>query len=150
MPEQRKYCTFYLDGGLFGIEVEKVQEVVRNVEMTRVPLAPPVVGGLINLRGRIVTAIDLRIRLGLNPRPPDQLPRNIVLEGDGGPVSLLVDEMSGVLEIPADAFVSPPESLQGRLRALLRGVHKLQDKLLLLLDTDKVGDITAEVAAGGR
>ena len=81
MTDERQYCTFYLDGHYFGIDVRKVQEVIRYQEMTRVPLAHPVVRGLINLRGQIVTAIDLRRRLELRDRPPGRLPvRSRLLE----------------------------------------------------------------------
>jgi purine-binding chemotaxis protein CheW len=148
MSEQRRFCTFILDTRLFGIEVEKVREVIRYVEMTRVPLAPAVVGGLINLRGHIVTALDLRTRLGLSARPTEALPMNIVLEAEGGSVSLLVDEIAGVLTVAEDAFEPPPASLQGPSRSLIRGVYKLPGKLLLALDSERVVDITAEVASG--
>jgi purine-binding chemotaxis protein CheW len=74
MNETRQYCTFHLDGLFFGVEVSQVQEVLRYQDMTRVPLAPPMVRGLINLRGQIVTAFDLRQRLGMPPRPADEMP----------------------------------------------------------------------------
>lgn len=144
MPKKRKLCTFFLDETLFGIEVEKVQEVVRHLEMTRVPLAPPVVGGLINLRGQIVTTIDLRMRLGLGPRSAERLATNIVLEEEGGSVSLCIDEISGVLEVPEDAFEDPPESLGESWRELIRGVYKLPERLLLVLNVERVADITAD------
>src|SRR3569832_2681021 len=99
MTTANQYSTFYLDGLFFGIEVEKVQEVIRYQEMTRVPLASSVVQGLINLRGQIVTAIDLRRRLDLKPRPDGELPMNVVVRSDDGAVSLLVDEIGDVLEI---------------------------------------------------
>src|SRR5262249_48304790 len=84
--EKNQFCTFVLDGHFFGVEVHKVQEVIRYLEMTRVPLAPPVVQGLINLRGQIVTAIDLRRRLQLRERPADRLPMNVVIRTDDGPM----------------------------------------------------------------
>ena len=84
------------------------------------PLAPPVVRGLINLRGQIVTAIDLRRRLELRDRPADQLPVNVVVHTDDGAVSLLVDEIGDVLEVPENAFERPPETLQGTARELIR------------------------------
>src|ERR671936_28074 len=100
MSDEHKFCTFTLDGLLFGVEVLKVQEVIRYLEMTRVPLAPAVVRGLINLRGQIVTAIDLRRRLELSDRPADQQPVNVVVHTDDGAVSLLVDEIGDVLQVP--------------------------------------------------
>src|SRR5271166_2165306 len=99
MADGHQYCTFYVDGHYFGIDVLKVQEIIRYQEMTRVPLAPPVVQGLINLRGQIVTAIDLRRRLEMKDRPADQLPLNVVVQTDDGAVSLLVDEIGDVLQL---------------------------------------------------
>jgi len=138
MPDTCQYCTFFVDGHYFGLDVRKVQEIIRYQEMTRVPLAPPVVRGLINLRGQIVTAIDLRRRLELDDRPADRPPVNVVLHTDDGAVSLLVDEIGDVLHVPAAAFERPPETLRGAARELIQGAYKLHDRLLLVLDTDKV------------
>ena len=146
MAEAQQFCTFFLEGLFFGIEVEKVQEVIRYQEMTRVPLAPSVVGGLINLRGQIVTAVDMRRRLGLSERPEDQLPMNVVVRTDDGAVSLLVDEIGDVLETEEESFERPPETVQGVARELIRGVYKLKGQLLLILDTDKALN---EVSANG-
>lgn len=137
MAEEKQYCTFYVAGQYFGLEVLKVQEVIRYQEMTRVPLAPPVVRGLINLRGQIVTAIDLRRRLELNERPADQTPLNVVVHTDDGAVSLLVDEIGDVLEVSEKQFEPPPETLQGPARQLIRGAYKLPERLLLILDAER-------------
>src|SRR6516162_5028936 len=112
MTDAHQYCTFYADGHYFGLDVRRVQEITRYREMTRVPLAPPVVRGLINLRGQIVTAIDLRRRLELKDRPGDQLPVNVVVQTDDGAVSLLVDEIGDVLEVPEQAFEPAPDTVQ--------------------------------------
>jgi purine-binding chemotaxis protein CheW len=114
--------------------------------MTRVPLAPPVVRGLINLRGQIVTAIDMRRRLELGERPTGQVPINVVVQTDDGAVSLLVDEIGDVLEVLDRTFERPPETLRGSARELIQGAYKLPDRLLLILDTDR----TVNVQAGGR
>jgi purine-binding chemotaxis protein CheW len=135
MSEATQYCTFLLDGRYFGVDVQQVQEVIRYQEMTRVPLASPVVSGLINLRGRIVTAIDLRRRLGLPDRPADKLPMNVVVRTGDEAVSLLVDEIGDVIEVPADQFESPPETLRGVARTLVDGAYKLEDRLMLVLNT---------------
>lgn len=135
MSTTHQFCTFHVDGLFFGVEVLNVQEVIRYQEMTRVPLASHVVRGLINLRGQIVTAIDLRRRLALRERPADRLPMNVVVRTDDGAVSLLVDEIGDVLEVDAAAFERPPETLRGTARELVRGVYKLKDRLLLILDT---------------
>ena len=137
MAVEHQYCTFFLGMHYFGIDVLKVQEIIRYQEMTRVPLAPPVVRGLINLRGQIVTAIDLRRRLDLPDRPEGSLPVNVVVHTDDGAVSLLVDEIGDVLEVPEKAFERPPETLKGTARELIRGAYKLEDRLLLILDTER-------------
>jgi purine-binding chemotaxis protein CheW len=134
----KQFSTFYLDRLLFGVEVARVQEVLRYQEMTPVPLAAPVVSGLINLRGQIVTALDLRRRLKLTERATDRLPMNVVVRVGEEAVSLLVDEIGDVFEVDDDAFELPPETLQGEARRLIRGAYKLEDKLLLVLDTDEV------------
>src|SRR5262245_30399980 len=110
--------------------------------MTRVPLAPAVVRGLINLRGQIVTAIDLRRRLEFAERPADQLPVNVVVRTDDGAVSLLVDEIGDVLQVPETLFERPPETLRGTARELIQGTYKLQDRLLLILDPERTVCVT--------
>jgi len=137
MSEKQQFSTFFVDRLYFGIEVEKVQEVLRYQEMTRVPLAPPVVCGLINLRGQIVTALDLRRRLDLSARTNGDLPMNVVVRTNEGGVSLLVDEIGDVVEVDEATFERPPDTLNARARELIRGVHKLNDRLMHVLDTDK-------------
>lgn len=132
----RQYCTFYLNDQCFGLDVLRVQEVVRHQAMTRVPLAHPMVRGLINLRGQIVTAIDLRRRLNLPDRPADMEPVNVVVETADGAVSLMVDDVGDVLEVDESQFEPSPETLQGCARELIRGAFKLADRLLLVLDLD--------------
>ena len=134
MTDSKQYVTFFLNGLFLGVEVLKVQEIIRYQEMTRVPLAPNMIQGLINLRGQIVTAIDLRCRLELAARPEGQLPLNIVVRTDDGAVSLLVDEIGDVVEIQDEAYEEPPATLKGVARELVRGVYKLENRLLLILD----------------
>jgi len=134
---QAQFCTFVVDGYHFGIEVELVQEVLRYQEMTRVPLAQAVVSGLINLRGQIVTAVNLRRRLALSERTDGALPMNVILRSDDGPVSLLVDEIGEVLSVEADLAEPPPETLRGAERELVKHVYKLNGRLLLILDAEK-------------
>ena len=137
MSTSRQYCTFFIDDLFMALEVERVQEVLRPQEMTPVPLASRVVKGLINLRGQIVTAVDLRRRLQLPDRADGQPSMNIVLRAEGGAIALLVDEIGDVLEVEQTAFERPPETLQGVARDLLLGIYKLKDRLLLVLDADK-------------
>ena len=147
MMDETRFCTFFLDGLFFGIEVERVQEVFRYQQMTRVPRAANVVAGLINLRGQIVTALDLRRRLELRPRPEGDLPMNIVLQSDDLSVSLLVDDIGDVVEVTSEAFEASPETLSGVARELILGAYKLADRLLLILDTDKAATIPASGSA---
>lgn len=137
MSQPKQYCTFLLHGLFFGVEVMQVQEVLRYQQMTRVPLASPTVRGLINLRGQIVTALDLRRRLELPERASDSEPMNVVIRASDGVVSLLVDEIGDVVEIAEDTFERPPETLTGIARELVRGVYKMKERLLLVLDTEK-------------
>ena len=150
MADAHQYCTFYLDGHYFGLDVLKVQEIIRYQEMTRVPLAPPVVRGLINLRGQIVTALDLRRRLELHDRPADQLPVNVVVQTDDGAVSLLVDEIGDVLAVPETAFERPPETLKGAAQELIRGAYKLNHHLLLILDTERTVSLADSPSSAGK
>ncbi len=137
MSEARQFCTFALDDMFFGVDVVEVQEVIRYQEMTAVPLSSPNISGLINLRGQVVTAVDLRRRLDMPQRATDQLPMNVVVHTDDSAVSLLVDEIEDVREVSSDTFEPLPETLTGVARELVSGVHKLEDRLLLILDTKK-------------
>jgi len=131
----RQLCTFLLDGLLFGVDVTRVQEVIRHQEMTPVPLAPSVVAGLINLRGQIVTALDMRQKLNMPPRPSDQLPMNVVVRQDEGVVSLLVDEIGDVVDVDDASVEPPPETLPIDAKAMISSVYKLEEQLSLLLNT---------------
>ncbi|MFQ5443864.1 MAG: chemotaxis protein CheW, partial [Nitrospinales bacterium] len=124
MADERQFCTFYLDTYYFGVEVTNVQEVFRYQEMTPIPLASNVVKGLINLRGQIVMSIDLRRRLNLPALPEEQLPMNVVVRTDDGVLSLLVDEIGDVLEVPDEVFEPPPDTINEETRELVRGVYK--------------------------
>jgi purine-binding chemotaxis protein CheW len=138
MFDQTQYGTFVVDDLLFGVEVRRIQEVIRAQTMTRVPLAPAVVGGLINLRGEIVTAIDMRRRLDLEPLVSGAEPMNVVVRtSTGSAASLLVDQIGDVLEVCADTFEAPPAHLDLAAQALIRGAHKLDGQLLLVLDIDR-------------
>jgi purine-binding chemotaxis protein CheW len=134
----QQFCTFYLDSLFLGVEVERIQEVIRYLNMTPVPLAPDYVRGLINLRGQIVTALDLRPCLEIAARESETTPMNVVIRTDDGPVSLLVDEIGDVLEPSEASFERPPDTLTGPLREMIRGVYKLKDALLLIVDTGQM------------
>jgi purine-binding chemotaxis protein CheW len=123
--------TFSVNGHLFGVEVAVVQEVIRYQPMTRVPLAPAALAGLINLRGQVITAVDLRRRLGFPDRAAGELGMDVIVRTRGGLVSLLVDRIGDVTQ---EAFEEPPETLGGIARELIRGAYKLDHALLLSLD----------------
>ena len=133
----RQYSTFFLDGLYLGVEVLKVQELIRYQEMTRVPLASSVVRGLINLRGQIVTAIELRRRFDMPDRPAGQMPMNVVVRLDDVAVSLLVDEIGDVVEVNEEQFEPAPETIRGRANDLVIGVYKMAERLLLVLDVER-------------
>jgi purine-binding chemotaxis protein CheW len=131
-----RICTFTIDDALYGLEVHRVQEVLRAQEATRVPLARANIRGLINLRGQIVMAIDLRRCLGLPPA--DRPPMNLVLRSDDGPVSLLIDGAEDVIDVDQATFEPPPTNLLGPRRDLLRGTYDHAGRLIHLLDADAV------------
>ncbi len=141
MPSLQQFCTFLLDGNTFGVPVPAVQEVIQFQEMTPVPLAPAVVSGMINLRGQIVTAIDLRRRMGLCERSDGRLPLNVIVRTGEEAVSLLVDEIGDVIEVGEDVRETPPETLGGAARRMIHGVYKLPDRLLLTLNIDRIVDL---------
>jgi purine-binding chemotaxis protein CheW len=134
--DANQFCTFHVDDLYFGVDVQEVQEVIRFQEMTRVPLAADAVQGLINLRGQIVPAIDMRRQLALPDRGAEDLPMNVVVRTDDGPVSLLVDEIGDVVEVDPETYEPRPETVQGPARRLVDSVYKLPDRLLLILDTE--------------
>jgi purine-binding chemotaxis protein CheW len=137
MGDTRQFCTFRVDALHAGVEVQHVQEVVRSKTLTVVPLAPRSVHGLMNLRGEILTAIDVRCRLGLPGRPAGCLPMSIVLAREFGTVSLLVDEVGDVLDLDADLFEPPPETLHDAGDGIVVGAYKLRHGLLLVLDVER-------------
>jgi|SRR5580658_216938 purine-binding chemotaxis protein CheW len=148
MAQSSQYCTFYLDKLLFGVELKGVQEVIRSLEVTRVPLAPAAVSGLINLRGQVVTAVDLRRQLQLEPRPPGLPAMNVVVRSDDGAVSLLVDEIGDVVEVEEISFEPPPGTLRSSVRSMVQGVHKLNGRLLHVLDIENACHICADGQTG--
>ncbi|MBS3940679.1 MAG: chemotaxis protein CheW [Actinobacteria bacterium] len=140
-----EYCTFRLDRLTFGIEVHQVQEVIRPQPLTGVPRSNSVVAGLINLRGQIVTAIDLRKRLELPERPEGEEAMNVVVRTPEGEVSFLVDEIGDVVHVDETTFETPPDTVQGIARELITGAYKLEDRLLLILDVLKTVQLPATV-----
>lgn len=131
-----QFATFWLGTGLYGIEVERVREVLRQQDITAVPLAPPTVAGLINLRGQVVTTIDLRERLQLESATEDTQQMLVVVLVAGESIALLVDRIGGVVDVNDEQFEPPPDTLHGVVRELVLGAYKLDGQLLLGLDVD--------------
>lgn len=129
-----QYATFRVADHYLGIGVLEVQEVLREQRVTQVPLAPPAVAGLINLRGQIVPELDMRRILHLPPRPPDAVTFSVVVRSEHGAVSLIVDQIDDVLELDASSSEPVPKNVEPRVRALLCGIHQLPEQLLLILD----------------
>lgn len=136
MSSPRQYCTFHVGDLLLALDVGVIQEVLRYQQMTRIPTAPSTIRGLVNLRGQIVVAYDLRRRLGLSPNTDGHEPFNIVIRGDDGVVSLLVDEIGDVLTIPESAIEPLPSTVTPGLRELMMGLVRLDTRLLMLLDPE--------------
>lgn len=136
-----QFSTFFVADLFFGVDVLRVQEVLRFQHMTRVPQAPEVIEGLINLRGQIVTAIDMRRRLGIPARTSEQAPMNMVVRTEDGAVSLLVDEIGDVVDVDVNSYERPPENLDPAAHEFIRCVYKLKDRLLLVLDAERAVDL---------
>jgi len=137
VSQRKQFCTFYLDSRLFGVDVLKIQEVLRFQPMTEVPLASAVIRGLLNLRGSIVSTLDLRRRFAMPPLDSDTLPTNVVAQTPSGLISLLVDRIGDVVEVEQADFEPPPETLDATARELIDGVYKLPSGLLLILNVER-------------
>ena len=131
--EHRDYVTMSIADQMFGIPVLKVQDVLGTQSITRVPLAPPEVAGSLNLRGRIVTAIDVRPRLGMPKRDEGKNPMSVVVEHDGELYSLLVDSVGEVLSLDTRDYQRNPPTLNPRLREFSDGIYRLNGSLLVVL-----------------
>lgn len=145
--DTEEFVTFTIVDQLFGIPVLKVQDILSAHRITRIPLAPPEIAGSLNLRGRIVTAIDVRLRLGLEPRDREASAMSIVVEHKNDLYSLLVDAVGEVLALSPDEFERNPPTLDARLRVYSDGIYRLNDQLLVVLDVTRLLDYSREHAA---
>jgi purine-binding chemotaxis protein CheW len=134
MTQMEHLCTFDVDTLFVGIEVSRIQEILRAQPVTPVPLAASVIRGLMSLRGQIVPVMDLRQRLGVPPAGPELEQFNVLIRTSDGPVSLLVDRVGDVVEVETSAFEPAPDTLDAAYRSLIRGAYKLEKRLLLALD----------------
>lgn len=143
-----EFVTLRLDGQLLGIPVLSVHDVLSPQKITRIPLAPDWVAGVLNLRGRIVTAINLRQRLGLKPREDRAKDMSIVIEFRGEPYSLQIDSVGEVLNLESETLEKNPVTLDERWREVSRGIYRLERELLVILDVERVlGVASAQEAA---
>ena len=143
MSATRQLCTFYVADLLIGVDVLAVQEVMRSRPLARVPLAPVEIQGLINLRGQIVTAIDLRRRLNFPPRPETISPMFMIMRTVDGFVAFLVDSVGDVIDVADDTFELPPDTMPAAARALVSGVHKLPKQILHVLAIEQAAELNA-------
>ena len=133
MTHTSQFCTFYLDKLLFGVELNSVQEVIRSLEMTQVPLAPRVVSGLINLRGQIVTVVDLRIKFGLPPLDLDEERCIVVVRWSGENIGLLADRIQDIVVADAADILDPPANIRGVTGAFFSGIYPMEQGLIAFL-----------------
>jgi purine-binding chemotaxis protein CheW len=145
----QRYCTFFLDSICFGVPVEKVQEVLEYQEITPVPLSSGMLPGIINLRGQILTTLDLKARLELSVRETKAHPMMIVVRTSEGPMNLVVDKIGPVLDVDTSLFEKPTETLKPAVHSVTTHVCKLEKTLLLVLNTEKVIQLP-EVAAQSK
>lgn len=145
--DTRELVTITIADQLLGIPVLAVHDVLGPQKMTRIPLAPNAVAGVLNLRGRIVTAIDVRRRLGLPPRPDDNPGMSVVVEHNHEPYSLLIDSVGDVLSVPGNAYEQNPATLDPRWREVSGGIYRLEHELLVVLEVERLLDFNDLAAA---
>ncbi len=142
-----EYVTAWIAGQLFGIPISRVHDVFEAERITHVPLAPPEIVGVLNLRGRVVTAFDMRKRLGLPPRQNVTKQMAIGIDQDGEAYGLLVDSMGEVLKLAADGLDAVPINLSKDWAAISTGIHRLEDRLMVVLDVDRILDFRKDTLA---
>jgi purine-binding chemotaxis protein CheW len=142
-----QYVTVVLDGQWFGLPIARVQDVFMPELLTRVPLSGPEIAGVLNLRGRIVTAVDLRCRLGLPSRPEGPPPMAVGIEWRGESYGLLVDAVGEVMKLPDSGREPNPVNLDAKVARVSVGVHRLEAHLMVLLDVERVLGSAAEPIA---
>jgi purine-binding chemotaxis protein CheW len=145
--QDTEYVTVMIDGQLFGLPISRVQDVFMPDRLTRVPLASVEIAGVLNLRGRIVTAIDLRRRLGLPPRSGGRPPMAVGIELRGESYGLLIDSVGEVMKLADNTQEPNPVNLDSKLAAVSAGVHRLDGQLLVILDVDRVLDKASDPIA---
>jgi purine-binding chemotaxis protein CheW len=142
-----EYVTAVIGGQLFGLPISRVQDVFMPERLTRVPLASSEIAGVLNLRGRIVTVVNMRARLGLPKAADDQPPMAVGVDLRGESYGLLIDQIGEVLRLPDDSREENPVNLDPRMARLAGGVHRLDGQLMVVLDVDRVLEIAPELMA---
>jgi purine-binding chemotaxis protein CheW len=142
-----EFVTAWIAGQLFGIPITRVHDVFEAERITHVPLAPAEISGVLNLRGRVVTALDMRKRLGLPPREDTKRQMAIGIDHEGEAYGLLVDSMGEVLKLAADALDTVPINLQKDWAAISTGIYRLEDRLMMVLDVDRILDFRKDTLA---
>ncbi len=146
MSDLQEYVTVTIGGQMFGIPVLQVHDVLGTIKLTNIPLAPPEVAGALNLRGRIVTCIDVRKRLGLSAADGGKEQMSVVVEHHGEPYSLLIDAVGEVLSLKTENMESNPATLDSRWREVSSGIYRTENKLLVILQIDRLLDFAGSTA----
>lgn len=144
---QQDFVTFLVGAQLFGIPVLKVRDILKPAKIAKIPLAPPEVRGSINLRGRIVTVIDVRVRLGMPERSDGKKDGHMAVTVENGPdlYTLLVDKIGDVISLSNDLYEDTPGTLDARWREYAEGIYRLKDNLLVVLDVERLLDIKVKI-----
>ena len=142
-----EYVTAVIGGQLFGLPISRVQDVFMPERLTRVPLASSEIAGVLNLRGRIVTVVDMRARLGLPPADHGRTPMAVGVDLRGESYGLMIDQIGEVLRLPEDSREDNPVNLDPRMARLAGGVHRLDGQLMVVLDVDRVLELAPEMIA---
>ncbi len=140
--ELLQLVSFNIGSEEFGVDILKVQEINRMVEITKVPQTPHYVEGVINLRGKVIPIVDLRKRFNLETKEYDKDTRIVVVDIGGNVMGMVVDSVSEVLRLPSNTIEPPPEIATGVNSEYIKGVAKLEDRLLIFLDLSKVIDVS--------
>lgn len=138
LSTSEEFLTVYIDNQMFGVPVLQIQDVLGEQNVTRIPLAPPEIDGALNLRGRIVTAINVRKRLGLNPNDKNNRRMSVVVEFENELYSLIIDRVGDVLNVDNKFYESNPATLDTRWREISQGIYRLSGELLVILDVPKL------------
>lgn len=146
--ENIQYATFFVGGALLGLDISIVQEINRNMVLTRVPHSPACVRGVMNLRGEVVTVLDLRYLFGLPSSEPTARSRNIIVKCDGELVGIWVDQVADILSLSSNDVLPPPSNLSGIQSRFVRGVYQQTESLVMIIDPKEILQASLNGASG--